>query len=128
MAKARRRTAKVAQRLTNRVCACYAASPLSRAMRRCAIEAFVGWAYAHGHDLPRSKKEFDAMQCTFELFLFTEHSTWSAWQQAYKDVCTEHHNRSPRACRWWVLCKLLSAKLPTLARKKHWGTDAVYTY
>lgn len=70
------------------------------------IKAFVGWAYAHGHNIPMTDDELDAMLLMLETVLENPKEWIPRYLPAFNEM------RGKRAKRWRILFKALWTAIP----------------
>lgn len=127
MSKSRKRSTKAGKRLAKELRGAYKRAVRGGAMRRRILENFVGWAYANGHAIPKTREELDAMICVFEMFL--REGITEQWHDDYRRMNADRQNKRRLACQWWTVCKTLSRQLPMQhERPKHLGIDMMYRY
>ncbi len=103
------RTVRAAHRLVERSSATYAATPRFR--RPTILKNFIGWAYAHRHDVPRTTTEIDALSLAFETLLIDGKD--EGWISDFKRMIRARNEVTGwRARQWFRIYKTMKRTLP----------------
>jgi hypothetical protein len=79
------------------------------------LQNFIGWSYAHRHDVPRSSSEIAALVLVFETLLADEKD--EGWISDFRRMKRARSDpQGWRARQWWRIYKTMKRTLPMQSR------------
>lgn len=103
------RTVRAAHRLVERASDTYVTAPAY--LRSAVLKNFIGWAYAHRHEVPRSTTEVDALSLAFETLLLDRRD--EGWIADFQRMMRARNEAAGwRARQWFRIYKTMKRTLP----------------